>query len=199
MRSWGLSRIIGLYGKMHTGKSFVASDMAARWPDQVVVMSFAGKLRQVLKGLDIPETRESLQGVGQKLREFNSDVWVNAVDSEVKEKLSSGQIVVFDDLRYPNEFEYIRNLGGLLVKLYADTDERWKRYGTSRKFNPSITKEVWLSQQEHLSETILDTEPMDWNLNLDTSNMDKVTMNSVATSLMLSVAGSHKENRLNDR
>ena len=40
---------------------------------------------------------------------------------------------------------------------------------------------------------------MDWNLNLDTSNMDKVTMNSVATSLMLSVAGSHKENRPNDR
>ena len=199
MRSWVLSRIIGLYGKMHTGKSSIASDMAARWPNNVVVMSFADKLRKVLHELGIPETRESLQGVGQKLREFDSDVWITAVNSEVKESLSAGRTVVFDDLRYPNEFEYIRSLGGFLVKLYADTDERWRRYGTSRKFDPATTKEAWMRQQEHLSETILDASSMDWNLDLDTSNMDIVNMNSVATSLILSVAGLHKGNRPNDR
>lgn len=184
-----MSKVIGLHGKMHTGKSALASAMRVRWPDQIAVMSFATKLRKVLQELHIPENRESLQGVGQNLRKFNSEVWVDAVKPEVQENLSLGRIVVFDDVRYPNEFEYLRNLGGLLVKLSADTEERWSRYKESTKFNSSTTKEIWLQQQVHPSETTLDKEPLDWSLDLDTTKMPKSDMGGIATALVLSVTG----------
>jgi hypothetical protein len=186
-----LSRIIGLYGKMHTGKSTIAARIKASNPEQVVVMSFAAKLRQVLKDLHIPESRGSLQKVGQGLRNSNPDVWVDAVRPEVDESLSLGNVVVFDDLRYPNEFDYIKNLGGLLVKLSTDMDERWRRYGTSSKFDSSVTKETWLHQQGHVSETILDAESLNWNLELDTTNTTQEGLGSIADSLVISVGAVH--------
>jgi hypothetical protein len=191
MRSWDLSRIIGLYGKMYTGKSTIAARIKASNPGQVVVMSFAAKLRQVLKDLHIPESRGSLQKVGQGLRNLNPDVWVDAVRPEVDESLSLGNVVVFDDLRYPNEFDYIKNLGGLLVKLSTDIDERWRRYGTSSKFDSSVTKETWLHQQGHVSETILDAESLNWNLELDTTNTTQEGLGSIADSLVISVGAVH--------
>ena len=182
-----MAKIIGLYGKMHTGKSSIAASIKVRNPDRVVVMSFAAKLRKVLKDLHIPESRESLQAVGQGLRDFNPDVWVDAVKPEVDECLRSGYVVVFDDLRYPNEFDYIKNLGGVLVKLYADTDERWRRYETSRKFDSSATKETWLLQQSHVSETILDVESSNWDLELNTTNTTKDDVGGIADALAISI------------
>ena len=51
-----MAKLIGLHGKMHTGKSAVAKLIKQKDPNRIEIMSFAGKLREVLNVLGIQET-----------------------------------------------------------------------------------------------------------------------------------------------
>lgn len=67
--------------------------------------------------------RDTLIAVGQKLREYDKDVWINANLRD-----SNFDLLFISDLRFPNEFLHVRALGGLLVNvirpgLPAPTDE----------------------------------------------------------------------------
>jgi hypothetical protein len=182
-----LAKLLGLHGKMHTGKSAVAKLIRQKDPDSIVIMSFAGKLREVLHTLSIPEQRETMQQLGQGLRDIWPRVWVNAVETDVARHLAFGYTVIFDDLRYPNEFEYIKREGGLLVKLSADDDVRWERHKTSDKFHRQITRKIWNEKQQHVSELLLDNVDLDWNLEVNTNNLSKRDMNGIADALAISI------------
>jgi len=186
-----LAKIIGLHGKMHTGKSAIAKILKQKDPNGIVVRSFAGKLREVLGILNIPEHRDSMQKLGQGLRDVYSEVWVNAVRRDVEKDLHSGYTVIFDDVRYPNEFDYIRGEKGLLIKLYAEDDVRWERYKTSPKFDPSIpssvARQMWEEKQRHVSELMLDDLDLRWNLEVNTNNLSRRDMNGVAEALAISI------------
>jgi hypothetical protein len=186
MRSWDLAKVIGLHGKMHTGKSALARSLQEKNPDSVI-MSFAGKLRGVLDHLNIPVEREPLQKLGQGLRDVCPDVWVHAIRKDVAEHLDKGTTVIFDDLRYPNEFDFVKSHDGLLVKLVADTNIRWDRYKDSSKFDPTLTRDMWNSRQEHISEILLDDKPLDWTVIIDTNDLSKKDMTTVAATLALTI------------
>ena len=147
-----MAKILGLHGKMHTGKSSVAKLIQQKNPSRIVILSFAGKLREVLHTLNIPEQRETMQELGQGLREVWPEVWVHAVRKDVARYLDKGYTVIFDDLRYLNEYHFIKNGKGLLVRLHANDDVRWERYKTSKKFKPHITRKIWDHMQKHTSE-----------------------------------------------
>ncbi len=191
-----MAKLIGLHGKMHTGKSAVAKLIKQKDPNRIEIMSFAGKLREVLNVLGIQETRESMQQVGQSLRDIWPDVWVKAVHKDVQRRLNLGHSVIFDDLRYLNEFDYVREENGLLVKLYADEEVRWDRYQKSSKWEPGATREKWNYAQTHSSELELDDKELDWNLAIDTNNLSKRDMNGVADALVISLQGMRN---INDR
>jgi hypothetical protein len=58
-----------------------------------------------------PEVRRTLQAVGAGVRKLSPDFWVDlAMASAAKHEL-----VVFDDVRYPNEAAAIKKAGGLVV------------------------------------------------------------------------------------
>jgi hypothetical protein len=105
----------------------------------------------------------------------------------VARHLAFGHTVIFDDLRYPNEFEYIKGEGGLLVKLSADDDVRWERYKPSDKFHRQITRKIWNKRQQHVSELLLDNVDLDWNLEVNTNNLSKRDMNGIADALAISI------------
>ena len=182
-----MAKLIGLHGKMHTGKSAVAKLLKQKDPNRIVIMSFAGKLREVLHALSIPEQRETMQQLGQGLRDIWPLVWVNAVEVDVARHLAFGYTVIFDDVRYPNEFQYIKNEGGLLVKLSASADVRWGRYKISDKFHSHVTRQIWDKEQNHVSELMLDNEDLDWNLEINTDTLSKHDMNGVADALAITI------------
>ena len=182
-----MAKLIGLHGKMHTGKSAVAKLLKRKDPSRMVIMSFAGKLREVLHALSIPEKRDTMQELGQGLRDVWPWVWVNAVEITVARHLHFGYTVIFDDVRYPNEFQFIKNEGGLLVKLYADDDVRWERHKTSDKFDSHVTRRIWDERQNHASELMLDNVDLDWNLEVNTNNLSKRDMNGVADALAITI------------
>jgi len=66
-----------------------------------------------------PLARTIQQYVGTELvkRKFDRDYWIKVLDPLVRERIERGIKVAITDVRFPEEAEYIRNNGGLLIKM----------------------------------------------------------------------------------
>ena len=66
-----------------------------------------------------PLARTAQQYVGTELvkRKFDRDYWIKVLDPLVRERIEKGIKVAITDIRFPEEAEYIRSNGGLLIKM----------------------------------------------------------------------------------
>lgn len=66
----------------------------------------------------MPEVRRLLQALGTACREhIDSDVWIKAAMRKVTAHQHAGRNVVIPDVRFPNEAEAIKLLGGIVVRI----------------------------------------------------------------------------------
>lgn len=160
------SLILGVTGKKRSGKDTFASRLVTE--HGFTRLAFADALKQTMIDLDpivecgngygalesvrltdvlgpdldwelakeMPEVRRLLQAHGVALRDHvDPNVWVNAV--ALKAEQIPGPVVV-TDVRFPNEADWITQVGGTLVRV----------------IRPSL-----VSTDEHISETALDSRP----------------------------------------
>lgn len=131
--------LIGLCGKMGTGKDFVAKNIIIpflkdRLQKNVLPLSFADqiKVNVISTNKDVhfddvytrktKETRHLLQQEGtEKGRNvFGQDIWLRYFDAWTKVFESRGtDAIVTSDVRFRNEASFIKSQGGLLIKLVA--------------------------------------------------------------------------------
>ena len=139
-------RIIGLSGKVGTGKTSVANGLCERLPNAARV-AFADLLKQEAarifgfpvkccyhdKDRLIPLTPERAEAgmtedmtVRHILQWYGTDVirardpehWVTAMGEKVRAMAAEGaEHIIVDDMRFPNEAECVKGQGGLLVRL----------------------------------------------------------------------------------
>jgi hypothetical protein len=66
-----------------------------------------------------PLARTIQQYVGTELvkRKFDRDYWIKVLDPLVRERVEKGIKVAITDIRFPEEAEYVRKNGGLLIKM----------------------------------------------------------------------------------
>lgn len=140
-----LSRLIGVCGKARHGKGEVSALLVERGFHEVqfsapvkelllhmdpLVMEVQGgvgvteRLSAYVerRGMDsakaIPEVRRLLQGLGNGAREIVSpSTWVNGFRWRWSDVLDEGLKMVVSDMRYPNEAQLIRELGGEVWKV----------------------------------------------------------------------------------
>src|SRR5690625_3647293 len=124
---------IALTGKMRSGKSTVA-DILRYNHDFTFPFSFGDKMKNIAAQLFPIETtqgkpRELYQTFGQKMREIDPDVWVKhlAKSVEFEEKRGDPYGIVIDDLRQPNEYDWARENGFVIIRVIASEEERIKR------------------------------------------------------------------------
>ncbi len=56
--------------------------------------------------------RQILQEVGSFFRDtYGADFWVDALEREI----TDNEITIIDDVRYPNEADFVRNSGGIVI------------------------------------------------------------------------------------
>lgn len=120
-----LNKLIGITGKARSGKDTLAEYMKNLLP--AVSVPFAFKLKQIHKeiyGESTKKDRHGLIGIGQKLREFDPDIWIIAWLKEVTKRVEEGQFVIAQDVRQYNEYSFLKSMGAIIIKLTADEDKR---------------------------------------------------------------------------
>lgn len=138
------ARIIGISGKMHSGKTTV-SDMIC---DQLLMsqyypktIKFADPLYKMQKavydiaGIDLPKTkdRKLLQWLGTDWgRGIDENIWLNLWRKDTRSYLlkfaeNKLGVVIADDVRFNNEAQLIREMGGAIINIEADDETRKSR------------------------------------------------------------------------
>lgn len=139
---------IALTGRMRSGKDSVADYLARQYG--FVRFAFGDGIRKVCRELfpdqfaNNTKPRALLQGVGQAMRAFAPDVWVNATMRDVErhhdayeDAVSYGLMTgdtdiqpfrpVITDLRQPNEYDRLRAEGFVIIRVNASDETRIQR------------------------------------------------------------------------
>jgi len=158
-----MSILIGFGHKAQQGKDLVAQFIIDAFGDKYDIRrySFADALKEEVAGHEeeiastygIPLTQDStgkfrnvLQFWGEHKRSENPDYWIMRLASKVD--LENPKVALIPDLRYKNEFEFIRDRKGYCVKV-----ERFK------DGHILLASDM---DHSHLSETSLDYETEWW-------------------------------------
>lgn len=134
--------LIGITGYAGSGKDTVATMLWQQLrsgfvaQDKAQLMSFAAPIRQMLLALGVPwdymtdrQLKEQpVPGLGKSYRQLGQtlgtewgrvatgdpDFWVRVAERQVS-RLDSGTLVLFTDVRFPNEADFIHAYSGLLI------------------------------------------------------------------------------------
>lgn len=137
--------IVGITGYARSGKDTLAKSLRLRHGFRRI--AFADKLKELALGTDpiiywdkhyeFPvslsslvanlgwdrakehlEVRQYLQRLGDHCRiTFGDDVWIRATLPTLHSLQDAGHHIVYTDVRYPNEADFIRSKGGLIIKV----------------------------------------------------------------------------------
>lgn len=116
--------IIGLSGKMGSGKSTAAEYIRILYENSAVV-KIAGLLYEVqdmiYEKLDLvmegEKDRPLLIAVGMWARDKDENFWTSKALAKAKKLSDEGYTVIIDDIRFPNEAKAVEDAGGLLVRI----------------------------------------------------------------------------------
>lgn len=128
--------IIGVSGKLGSGKDFITTNvilpvlekrkqryLQVNFADQIKinVMTKNGILYSDVYENKTESSRQLLQKEGTDIgRAFDKNIWVNYLDNWLNVYNNRGiEIFIISDVRFMNEYEYVKNLGGTMVKVIA--------------------------------------------------------------------------------
>ena len=116
---------VALIGKMRSGKSTIAELLEENLG--YTRLSFGTRLKQFAHEVfDVEEgvkPRKLYQDFGQHCRQIDPDVWVKWVERD----MGDNRLVVIDDLRQPNEYEWAKKNGFLLFHVKCSDEVRLMR------------------------------------------------------------------------
>jgi hypothetical protein len=125
--------IIGFSGKLGSGKSYAAAytqKVLLQKYKRVSIIPFAGAVKRIAKdsffwdGIKDAKGRRLLQVIGTEAgREYDTDMWIKHMMAAIA-KNSFPDVVIIDDVRFPNEFDYIRNSNGKIIRVTAGDIEK---------------------------------------------------------------------------
>jgi dephospho-CoA kinase len=162
----GITLRVALVGKMRSGKDTLA-DYAIENHD-FTRFAFGDGIREICRILFPEQMKEGnkprslLQGVGQKMRQVDNDVWVNKCFTEITTESYRKNILnpIITDLRQPNEYQRCKDEGFTIIKVHCDEDLRLQRIlQQNDKFN--------MNDLYHETEMHIDTYDYDFIINND--------------------------------
>jgi hypothetical protein len=130
-----MGKLVAFCGQMGAGKDTAANALA----DNYARVNFADPLKGMLAFIGVPYTnlhgtqeqkaepldmlcgqsaRRAMQLLGTEFgRQLHPDLWVTLWAASVEKAWDNGIDVVCTDLRFPNEFEAVRKLGGKVIRV----------------------------------------------------------------------------------
>jgi len=177
--------IIGLSGKMGSGKNYIAEKIIyPTFKDEfnILIIGFGDLMKNELFARDTTltydelydhktfETRNKLQQYGTEngRDKYHQDIWVRGLDIQVetfRRRSNDNCIIIVCDVRFQNEAEYITKKGGKIIRVVAEdrTNERYLR-------EVNGDKEQYQKIATHRSETEVDSYKFDFIINNSKDN-----------------------------
>ena len=128
--------LIGLIGNKRVGKSTFADYLVDSKGFKTI--AFADPIKEGVKIMfdlteeqvngDLKEVvdqrwgrtpRNFLQTIGTDLcrNTFGQDVWIKRMKMEIEKKMSQKADIIVSDIRFPNEADAVKDMGGILIKI----------------------------------------------------------------------------------
>jgi len=132
--------ILGFVGDLAAGKGTVCKYLKEKY--NVNAYRYSTMLRDVIKRLYIPESRENLQLISTVLRQnFGQDLMSKVIALDVEN--DPNEIVAVEGIRRPTDITYLEKLPGFnLVYITAEPKIRWERL-IKRAENPGDTEKTF--------------------------------------------------------
>lgn len=157
--------IIGLLGKAGSGKSTIAKHLQSKG---FRIISFADPIKELAREYfsltteevyetKPPHARTILQGLGSFIREQIDENWI-VNEAVMKMKYSENHKFVIDDIRLEEEAKFIKEIGGLVVKIEC----------------PDSPQSLTEGQKQHITEQI-DAIPFDKLIHAPYGSVAKLT------------------------
>lgn len=136
---------IAITGKMCSGKTTLAN-IIKESNDKYNIYSFGKKVKQVAKDLFnmTEKDRTLLTSIATKMREIDSNVWINYIINETK----NNDFCIIDDLRFQNEYEELHKNNFKIIQLTIENDIQTERI---KKVYPNNYMDH-LDNRNHISE-----------------------------------------------
>jgi len=155
---------IAITGKICSGKSTLANIIKYRL--NLEKYSFADNVKKYAKELfDMSyKDRKLIQELAEKLKEIDNDIWIKQLDKNIKDKDN----IIIDDLRFENEYNYLRSNKYFIIKLLIDKNQQIKRIKELYKENAN----EHIERLEHISELNIDKLDADLVINTNDINIE---------------------------
>jgi len=183
---------VAFYGKMGAGKSTLAAALNNYYINvrydcyyYPITYSFGAGVKKCAKDYFDTEKkdRDLLVGIGMKMREVHEYVWVDYLhrsmqkDSKKCQQLKIRHIPIVDDLRFKNEYEYLKENGFKIVKVNIEPELQEHRL---RKLYPDDW-ETHINYSSHVSEN----NDLEYHLEVDSKDSVETNLNKIKTFLNL--------------
>jgi hypothetical protein len=175
--------LIGISGKMGTGKDYFVENHIIPYIENVLkekylVLSFADMLKvnfmvhhniniNELYGKKTPEIRKLLQleGTEKGRNIYGPDIWIRYIKAWSELYMSRGiKYIIIPDVRFKNEYNYIKDSGGIIFRMYAPNRN-------NKRLREESTNDINYEQiKNHQSEIELD----DFKFDIIVNNIDKI-------------------------
>lgn len=152
---------IGLTGKMRSGKDTVGDFLKKEYGFKT--FAFAEGIKFVCGSLglepdDNGKPRALYQGVGQDLRKYDPNVWVEYTLRKINKHCTDRDNIVITDVRQPNEVEALQAAGFTIVRIHADDSLRIQRM-------EAAGDNYCMDDLNHETELAVDTLDTDFTIN----------------------------------
>ena len=162
--------ILGLSGKIGSGKDYLASHRFSKEHKNVLILAFADFLKieygvqnnVSYERLFVNKDAKSRIGLqetsGYYKKKYGNDYYINALDLFIKIHKQRNNINCFiiTDVRFPNEYNYIKKMGGKVYRIEAKDRTLIKLRKETNNDQEKINKIM-----NHESETMLDDYKFD--------------------------------------
>jgi phosphomevalonate kinase len=132
-------KLIGLSGKLGSGKNYIAEKIIAPYfkdKYNILIIGFGDQVKNELYARDLSltydllydqksyESRKKLQEYATEhgREKYNEDMWIRGVDIQIEtfcRRSSKEALVIICDVRFINEAEYIKSKNGLVFRIIS--------------------------------------------------------------------------------
>jgi len=157
---------IAITGKICSGKSTLANELKDKL--KLEKYSFANNVKKYAKEIFEMEykDRKLIQDFAEKMKEIDNNIWIKQLNKEIKDKTH----IVIDDLRFENEYKYLKKNNYYIIKLVIDKNQQIKRIEDLYKDKAH----EHLERLEHISECNIDK--LNADLTINTEDVDIKTI-----------------------